>query len=261
MSKQELSDDLPYDMNTLKAYVRGELPEPLASEVHAFARDHEGCAAIIEGLRYFQHQAAEPEQGLEAFLQRSRQRQLDLIKQPPGRSPSIRPLWLGLSVAAAVALLLAVFLVLRPFSRPPHPQQLASQHLETPFAFPLHVRGNLWTEQSLQAYEEGAYATVIERLQALPTQNEQQQFMLGLAHAYRRQYQQALPYLQAVMEMGNVQSGFAEQARWYALQVHVKLGNAPQVEQLLEELLADPAHFKHAEAQELQVSRLVHAIP
>ncbi|RMG22890.1 MAG: hypothetical protein D6730_15580 [Bacteroidetes bacterium] len=239
-----------YETATLRAYVRGELPETMQREIEAYMKTNETCATIVQGLRYLEEQAAAGGATAEAFLAQSATQQQKLIQQYVAKKNKVkRRSWLA---AAAVLLLAALGIAFSLSGRKQvPPEALLAQALSQPYVFPEQTRGTQLPPAS-EAYAQGRYAQVIRLLEQAPALSEKEEFMLGLAYLYQQQYSRALPPLRAVLARNQIRNGYAEQARWFLVLALFQLKRNAEACELLQPILANPQHYQHAPAQGLK---------
>lgn len=167
-----------------------------------------------------------------------------LKKEIASRAPvrNIRPLWIGLAVAAAVA---AIILIFNPFSPKMTSQELAMSYLEP---FPVQqVRGeNTQGEPAILLYQSGQYSEAAEAFKILDSSNPGIVLMYASALMQVKEYKQALEVLEQVESSGR----YTDVYLWNLALASVLDGQDDTARGLLEEI-SRSSHYKGKEAKEL----------
>ena len=164
----------------------------------------------------------------------------------PARTMNLRAY--ALAAAAALALLVAVFLSYQQFS-PQSPAELYAANVEP---FPLSFqRGNSAAslQQLSQVYYQEKYPEAISLAQQLladtAVQNKNKLSMcLGMSLLFDNQPAKAIDAFQQVETV----SSFIENAQWYTALAHLKMENTDAATPLLTQI-ANSTHYKRKEAK------------
>lgn len=166
-----------------------------------------------------------------------------IASQPKARN--IRPLWIGLGIAAAIAILILIF---NPFAPHPSTQQLAMSHLEP---FPVQqIRGEpSQSAPAIQLYQTGQYLEAVQAFSTLDLSKPDLALMYASALLQVKAYKQAIEVLKAIDNPG----AFSDIYSWNLALAYVLDRQYPQAQLLLKEI-SSSTHFKQQEAQELLAS-------
>ncbi|RMG31502.1 MAG: hypothetical protein D6730_01305 [Bacteroidetes bacterium] len=243
----------------LADYVDGLLETTQRKQLAEAISKSEEAAMIVEGIRQYYALHGHDREGLEAYLDELAARfgQEVLAAPPPtlGGMLRRRP-WLR--VAAVVLLLVGLLPVLLWLARPwgMDAEALIAQHLEQPYPLPNVQRGDTHDlrNAAYQAYHEGQYSLMIQRLEAaLGDQSGQltdfDRFYLGLSHLYTGDYAGAIDLLRP-LEQGQAPR-FEQQARWYLALAYLRQGQREAAMGLLQEVAHTEGHFRQQEALRL----------
>lgn len=172
-----------------------------------------------------------------------------LKQEIASRAPvrNIRPLWIGLAVAAAVA---AIILIFNPFASKITAQELAINFLE-PFPVQQIRGGNTQEEPAILLYQSGQYPEAIEAFKTLDSSKPDVALMYASALMQMKEYSQAIEILEKIDSPGR----FADVYLWSLALASVLDGQHERAISLLQEI-AGSSHFKREEAQELLDSLL-----
>ncbi len=138
-------------------------------------------------------------------------------------------------------------------------QQLADQHLSTPFAL---IEANTRGEQSieklrgkaLEAYHQQNYTQAIVYLQQITTEQAAKVddlFQMGLCHIYKNPpaYQNAIVSFEQAQLLDK--NAFQDEMNWYMALCHIKLDQKKQAKIFLEEVINSPSSRQQEAAKTL----------
>lgn len=232
---------------TIERYLANQLsPE----EVQAFEAQLLSDTDLAEQLQqYLQAQAGIDEIGHEQMTTELSQLGRELIQNQP--EAKVRRIHWGVwaSVAAAVALLIAVALFQ---NRSVNPQQLYAAHFE--LLDPPASRGesvaddSIWQE-GVSAFGNADYPQAIQQWKSLPTESytPETYFYLGFSYLMDEQTQQAID------EFANVSAGspLAARAEWYTALAYLKLERLTAAKQAFQAIADADRHYQKQAAQEV----------
>lgn len=155
---------------------------------------------------------------------------------------SIRPLWVGLAIAASIA---AIILIFKPFSPQIPLPELAMSYLD-PFPAP-QIRGESPQEEpAIQLYQAAKYPEAVEAFKSLDTSRPDIALMHASALMQVKDYHEAIEVLEQVESPG----AFADVYSWNLALAYLLDQQYERSQNLLQEI-AGSSHFKRHEAQEL----------
>lgn len=171
----------------------------------------------------------------------------NLKKEIASRTPvrNIRPIWVGLAIAAAIT---AIVLIFNPFNKEASAQQLAINYLEP---FPVQqIRGETAKSRpAIQLYQTGQYPDAVQAFSNLELIKPDHALMYASALMQMKEYKRAIEVLEGIANPG----AFADIYTWDLALAYVLNHQYLQARPLLKEI-AGSSHFKREEAQELLAS-------
>lgn len=158
---------------------------------------------------------------------------------------TIRPIWIGLGIAAALAILILIF---NPFATKTTAQELAMSYLEP---FPAQqIRGETTqSEPAIQLYQTGQYPEAAQAFSNLGPTEPDLALMYASALMQIQSYKRAIEVLETIDNPG----AFSDIYSWNLALAYVLDRQYAQAQPLLKEI-AGSSHFKQEEAQELLAS-------
>ena len=169
----------------------------------------------------------------------------------------LRPAAWGVAASILLLITLGIFF-LRPQTNTPTTDQLIAEYWEVPEVsrFRDRVGDTLSTgwNKALDYFEDSAYNEAIPLFQEL---QQDSSFMadygdrtrLYLAISYEKT--QAFPEALAALASISDESIYVDQRIWYQAMVYLKMKDFPKAQELLQEIIDNPSHFKHTEAQRI----------
>ena len=180
------------------------------------------------------------------------------VPTEPEKAPSFGIVWyLGLAAAAAVAILLYLFLLSPP--KTPSPQELFAQYLsideETPSLVRTPNTSALKPVDSLlsladNAYRAQAYQEAIslyEEASKKDSSNAKSLFFLGLSYSFEKQWKESNTALQKVGSASN----FYDRAQMYLVKNALDRSDIKEARRLLQKISKDPSNAYQQQAQKL----------
>lgn len=171
------------------------------------------------------------------------QAELEAFKQSQ-KAPKLRPFWIGLAIAAAVALL---FWFVQPTSSTLTPEQMASAYSE-PFS-PQQVRGEEEQENALAYYRAGAYTDFLQVVDSMSIfDSEGNLWNMYQAEALRLTGDCEKAW--GLYEGLTTDPTFRDAAAWRQVLCGLELGKKEKVYELLQEM-SGKDHYRRAVAGEM----------
>lgn len=183
------------------------------------------------------------------ILQASHRAELkeNLKQEIASRAPirNIRPLWIGLAIAAVIA---AIVLIINPFSTRMTASELAMSYVEP---FPVQqIRGEtIQADTAILLYQAGRYREAVEALKILDQSQPDFALMTASALVQVEAYKEAIDVLEGIESPGV----FADVYLWDLALAYVLAQEFQKARPLLEEIAAS-SHFKREEAKKLLAS-------
>lgn len=223
-----------YDYEIIRDYLHGVLDQDTARKIRDLIRTDDVARNIAAGILQLEHEFDGNEEEIEAYIEKLREKQLNLIKEQRGPKVVAFP-WMKL--AAAILLIAAVGAAVWAMFFRADKNDLLAQELSEPY--PLSIeRGESDANAGFELYLRGEYKAAAEAF-GNAGDHPNVIFYGGLSNLYSGNYDKAISLFSSLKE-----TRYREHALWFYSLALIKAGKMDEAKRNLEKISNDPGHYK-----------------
>lgn len=152
---------------------------------------------------------------------------------------------------AAVLILGALIFVLSRYIGTSDPMNLVDSQIAQKHDAPQSSRGQndivvAW-KVAIDTYKEDNYEATINEIEKIKEPNTEQQFYLGLAYLYNKNYDKSITQFESIIQQNNI--NYSPTSKWYISLAYLKNNQAQKAKEYLEQIVK--GDWKYEDAQKL----------